>query len=711
MFSKQFLDERPALVNFLQFWKVNSMTIYIIFILFSSFVTYFVIGRQDYTDQNKCFPTIGNTCILGGFNKPQSLFWDENYHVASANRYNRGEYFMEYHPPLGKLIIALGEKMFNLNSNLDTSLVSGFIEKSCVNGTCYAKDACPKDQQCTIEKTAGNDQDSIPYISGMDVKFKQGYTPQAGEQAQFNFFGVRFFPVLFAWLCSIVIFFIIYLLTKNHHVAFVFSLGYVFDNALIVHSRGAMLDGIQLFFVLISLAYLIRCFQKNLYSFGHYIIFGLLVGLVVATKVNGLILAPLVLLFTLKEFFTQSVETQNYVKAIIQKIIPLFLVSFGFNYIASKFLLNIRSLKDITDPAIIENLTMKNNSSSIAFGFFTVISTAFIFYVGNKVLNKLGNSVDSDDSFDSVNSVNTNSSNLQNTQNVQKISQANWNKFVDYLVGVLGKLIGFILSLVFVFSFVFFVHFGIAKTPIGLNTFAKYTSDQTKDAIKKGETGNIEYFIPQLQDNLKYISESQKGVPAWDPTKGNDEAGSLPVTWAIGNHAIRYYASAYTKLETIAGQPNQSIRYTSYLYLVANLTVWLIVLVGIILSIVLILSRLIFGYKIDQDETSQKSFWWIVLFTGLYTAYMISVMQIERVMYLYHYFLPLIFGLIGSAVLFDFYFQKRNKLIMTAILLFIGILIFFNFLYFAPFSYNFDFTEESFEARRWLKYWGLFYYK
>jgi dolichyl-phosphate-mannose--protein O-mannosyl transferase len=690
MFSKQFLDERPQLASFLHFWKVNSMAIYIIFILFSSFVTYFVVGRQDYTDQNRCFPVVNGTCIFSGFNKPQSLFWDENYHIASANRYMRGEYFMEYHPPLGKLIIALGEKMFNLNTNLDTSLVSGFTEKSCVNGTCYSKDACPKDKSCTTEKSVGNDQDSIPYISGMDVKFKNGYVPQNGEQAQFNFFGVRFFPVLFAWLCSIILFYIIYLLTKNQHVAFVFSLGYVFDNALIVHSRGAMLDGIQLFFVLISLAYLIRSFQNNLYGFKHYIILGLLIGLVVATKVNGLILAPLALLLALKEFFTLSKQTQDYVKAFVQKFVPLFIISFVFNYISSKFLLSIRSLKDITDPVVIENLTIRNNSSSLIFAFFTIITTILIFYFGNKAINSLFSS---------------------SLQKVESFTQQNWNKFVDYLVGIFGKIAAFTISLIFIFGFVFFIHFNIAKAPIGTNTFAKFTSEQTKEAIKKGETGNLGNFISHLQENLKYISESQKGVPSWDPTKGDNEAGSLPITWPIGNHAIRYYASAYTKSEVVAGQPNQNIRYTSYLYLVVNLTVWLLVLIGVILSLVLIISRFVFGHKIEDSVESKKSFWWVTLFTGLYAAYMISVMQIERVMYLYHYFLPLIFGLIGSAVLFDYYFQKRNKLIMIGILIFIAILIFLNFLYFAPFSYNFDFTEETFDARRWLKYWGLFYYK
>lgn len=690
MFNKQFLDERPQLASFLQFWKVNSMMIYIIFILFSSFVTFVLVGRQDYTDQSRCFPAVNGVCMFAGFNKPQSLFWDENYHIASANRYNRGEYFMEYHPPLGKLIIALGEKIFNLNANLDTAMVSGFTEKACVDGVCYGKDDCPKDKQCVIEKSVGNDQDSIPYISGMDVKFKQGYVAKAGEQPVYNFFGVRFFPVIFAWLASIVLFYIIYLLTKNQHVAFVFSLAYVFDNAIIVHSRGAMLDGIQLFFVLVALAHVIRSFQKNLYGFKHYIILGLLVGLVIATKVNGLILAPIVLLFVVREYFTLPDSIQHRVQLFLQKFVPLLAISFVFNFIASKFILNLISLKDKTDPALIDNLTMRNQGSINTFTIFTIFSTFLIFYFGNKIINNFF---------------------ADKFNNDNQPSHLDQRKFVDCLTSIFGKMAAFAIMIVLVFSTVFFIHFSIAKTPIGNNTFAKFTSDTTKQAIANGQTGSLAYFIPQLQDNLKYISESQKGVPAWDPTKGDNEAGSLPFTWPVGNHPIRYYASAYTKSETVAGQINQNVRYTSYLYLVVNLTVWLLVLVGVLLSLVLIISRFLFGYKIESDSNSQASFWWITLFIGLYVAYMVSVIQIERVMYLYHYFLPLIFGLIGSAVLFDYYFQKRNKLIMAGLLIFLAILIFLNYLYFAPFSYNFDFTEESFEARRWLRYWGLMYYK
>src|SRR4051812_26023991 len=47
--------------------------------------------------------------------KPEIFFWDENYHMASAAKYLHGIFFMEPHPPLGKLLIALGEKLLSVN--------------------------------------------------------------------------------------------------------------------------------------------------------------------------------------------------------------------------------------------------------------------------------------------------------------------------------------------------------------------------------------------------------------------------------------------------------------------------------------------------------------------------------------------------------------------------------------------------------------------
>jgi len=50
--------------------------------------------------------------------QPESLFWDENYHVASAHKELAGVMYMENHPPLGKMLIALGEAAVGANDDL-----------------------------------------------------------------------------------------------------------------------------------------------------------------------------------------------------------------------------------------------------------------------------------------------------------------------------------------------------------------------------------------------------------------------------------------------------------------------------------------------------------------------------------------------------------------------------------------------------------------
>src|SRR4051794_39635298 len=46
---------------------------------------------------------------------PTVTFWDESYHIPSAAKYLQGVFFMEPHPPLGKMLIAWGEKLLDAN--------------------------------------------------------------------------------------------------------------------------------------------------------------------------------------------------------------------------------------------------------------------------------------------------------------------------------------------------------------------------------------------------------------------------------------------------------------------------------------------------------------------------------------------------------------------------------------------------------------------
>jgi len=184
--------------------------------------------------------------IVHNYAYPAALFWDENYHIASAQKYLNGVYFMEPHPPLGKMLIALGEKIVNANPQDDQ-----FI------GTDYATNPPPG----------------------------------------FSFAGYRLFPVLLAWFTVPLLFGIFWLLSRKTLHATAFSLLYVLDNAMIVHNRSAMLESTLLFFgALTVLAFLLLIETKDdAKRFSRYsILFGAAFGLTLATKAFGLIFVLLV---------------------------------------------------------------------------------------------------------------------------------------------------------------------------------------------------------------------------------------------------------------------------------------------------------------------------------------------------------------------------------------------------------------------------------
>lgn len=177
---------------------------------------------------------------------PPALFWDENYHIASAQKYLNGVFFMEPHPPLGKLVIAAGEALLDLNQTDDQ-----------FTGTDYATN------------------------------------PPEG----FSFAGYRFFPVLFAWLTVPLLFGIFFLITRRHLWALLLSFLYVFDNALIVHSRSAMLESTLVFFsALAMLGFMLGLeWKDDPRKFRHAsVLFGIGFGCALATKAFALLFILLV---------------------------------------------------------------------------------------------------------------------------------------------------------------------------------------------------------------------------------------------------------------------------------------------------------------------------------------------------------------------------------------------------------------------------------
>lgn len=208
---------------------------------------------------------------------PPNLFWDENYHIASAQKYLHGVYFMEPHPPLGKLFIAAGEWLLQPNVASDQFL-----------NTNYAT--------------------NIP--------------------VGFSFTGYRFFPSLFGWLLAPVLFGIFLLITKKPIWALLLSNLYIFDTSFIVHHRSAMLESTLHFFIgtmILSWLLLVKGSKthKNLNVFAA--ICGISFGAVITTKANGLIMILLLpgLIWQYRAYWQKLVN-----------ILSIFVISTAFIFVS-----------------------------------------------------------------------------------------------------------------------------------------------------------------------------------------------------------------------------------------------------------------------------------------------------------------------------------------------------------------------------------------
>ncbi|MEK7157498.1 MAG: phospholipid carrier-dependent glycosyltransferase, partial [Patescibacteria group bacterium] len=458
------------------------------------------------------------------YNYPPAVFWDENYHIASAEKYIDGVMFMETHPPLGKMFIALGEYFIQPNKSLD---LHKFSE------TDYIKD------------------------------FPQGY----------SFAGVRFFPSLFAWLSALIFFFIFYLLSKNPHLSAIFSSLYIFENALIVHSRSAMLEGSHLFFILLSVLYFSYLIGKNTkIKKTSYFILGLLIGFSFMVKATGAITFLLFL-------FLFAYDHGDKIKEWRRNIFPLF-----------------------------KNFSLK---------------------------------------------------------------------LILILVGISA-----------IFFPVWYIHFSLGKTIA--NDKAYSASEKYKEIIANGGTANPLNFFVMLKGNMKYMANYNKGVPRLDVCK-LDENGSYPLVWPVGDKSINYRWE----------KNDEGVR---YLYLQSNPIIWFSALIGVILSLVLIISKYI--YKLELKN--KRIFYLIICFTFMYVSYMAIMLRIGRVMYLYHYFIPLIFSFIISFLIFNYLFseklQNNRKIIYCSLIVFL-LLIISSYQFYSPLTYYKPLKTDEFNQRIWFDFW------
>jgi dolichyl-phosphate-mannose--protein O-mannosyl transferase len=153
-----------------------------------------------------------------------------------------------------------------------------------------------------------------------------------------------------------------------------------------------------------------------------------------------------------------------------------------------------------------------------------------------------------------------------------------------------------------------------------------------------------------------------------------DENGSSAFFWPLGARSINYRWETPGLAE---GQAPETQVY-KYLYLQANPVVWWASFAGVLLGFAMLLSHVFFAPK---KPLEQKFF--LTVFLAVYASYMIAISRIDRVMYLYHYFLPLLLSFLILAIVIQ-EIQAIGKYQITAsarttgVMIF-GLLVFFSF--------------------------------
>ncbi len=259
--------------------------------------------------------------------------------------------------------------------------------------------------------------------------------------------------------------------------------------------------------------------------------------------------------------------------------------------------------------------------------------------------------------------------------------KALWRFVIDGAVIVLG--------MVSVIAIVFYIHFSLGAK-LGAKTYS--ASPQYLKIIENGATANPMNFLTMLDDNFDYMRGYAKGVPRFDPCK-KGENGSLVTTWPFMNKTINYRWS-------------KNSDGVSYLYLIGNPVIWFSVVFAILLGISLLLSRFAFGLKVKD----KRLFFLVATFGSIYVSYMITLFNIERVMYLYHYFIPLFMGTFVLFTIFAYIFKEsiesRSKPLLVAVVL-MSLTIIYTYWLFAPFTYYKPLTTMEFLQRDWFEFWRL----
>jgi len=252
-----------------------------------------------------------------------------------------------------------------------------------------------------------------------------------------------------------------------------------------------------------------------------------------------------------------------------------------------------------------------------------------------------------------------------------------------------------ILGFLIVFSSVWYIHFALgSRVEATLSNSGYYeSSEKGKAIIDAKQTGSFSAFPVLLRDAFGFVSHYNKGVPVLNLCK-EGENGSPSFFWPIGAKTINY------RWETPDGNLYR------YLYLVSNPVGWALGFMGVLLCSALMLSSWLLPVQVTIKHRSE-----MMLLLSLYWGYLFAISQLGRVMYLYHYFIPLVISFLLFGLLYEnltrlgpWVLTESRKLILITI---VGLSIFLSYQLYRPLSYYVPVSNKWVESRAIVPLWEL----
>lgn len=248
------------------------------------------------------------------------------------------------------------------------------------------------------------------------------------------------------------------------------------------------------------------------------------------------------------------------------------------------------------------------------------------------------------------------------------------------------------------------VHFSlINKTGDGVHEYSKQYQQSLQSQDGEASRSSVSFWH-KLTEEYKASVRYENGVPPLNMCKectGEGEIGSHPSTWPLMGRVIAYYWR------------READDHSSYSFItfIGNPVVWYAGLAGIIVTLSLIIAGIFINRQLVQWETAFILFGYLLNYVPLFF--------ITRVMYLYHYLIPLMFSVLLFCMIIHTYFvlskdyEKSNRVkwfftnryaVLLPVIIFLTIV---GYALYAPFTYALPVSKEYFDAVNIFPVWDL----